>query len=233
MKNNQRDAFRIDDNGVLVPTNNGYKLVCYDDINNSIKAVYLLEDYDYNIHDNNENIPQILTYNERNNVNEERTKTILQNYSNLYQAVFKRFNRQSGRFIDITRKSNKNRKNSPNKSNGRRIAETTGQYQDRNLVAVHNINAPPERFLYGLFDSHNPPNHYLDKLSDTIVDFDEVSFSYHYNKSNRENGILFKKTFEDGTQITYDLYSNKKYRFTMVTTFLDSASYQKRSLPLR
>ncbi|MEE0873895.1 MAG: hypothetical protein UIH27_10620 [Ruminococcus sp.] len=69
---------------------------------------------------------------------------------------------------------------------------------------------------------------YLDKLSDTIIDFDTCSFHYDVKGEAKKNGLLFKKAFSDGVQSSYDLYSNKKYRLSLKTTYLDKTSYIKK-----
>ncbi|WP_405354250.1 hypothetical protein, partial [Ruminococcus sp.] len=106
-KNNQRNAFRIGDNGILIPINNKfhmYKLVCYESIGNNpvIRNIYFIENYDYNIHDKTSNPIEVLMKCERNGCNEKYIRTILQHYSEVFGSVFKRYNRNSGRFIKLT-----------------------------------------------------------------------------------------------------------------------------------
>ena len=70
---------------------------------------------------------------------------------------------------------------------------------------------------------------YLNRLADTIVDFETATFDYYtdsYGKKN--NGILFKKKFDDGTMVSFDLVSNKKRSLSLVTLYLNSADYQKK-----
>ena len=72
---------------------------------------------------------------------------------------------------------------------------------------------------------------YLDRLADTIADFDSVAYSVY--EQNGSHGILCKKRFADGTLISYSLVSNKRKTIKMQTIYLDSKDYQnkKRSLP--
>ena len=45
------------------------------------------------------------------------------------------------------------------------------------------------------------------------------------------NGILFKKQFEDGINIAFNIVSNKKRSLNLITAYMDKADYKKRSLP--
>lgn len=70
---------------------------------------------------------------------------------------------------------------------------------------------------------------YLDRLADTIVDFDSVSFDYYTNPSGgRNNGLLFKKVFEDGALVSFNIISNKKRSLNLITVYLESGDYKKR-----
>ena len=69
---------------------------------------------------------------------------------------------------------------------------------------------------------------YLDRLADTIVEFDSVTFDYYYKGQNKTPGLTFKKTFNDGTMLSFDLISNKKRSISLQTLYLDSAAYQKK-----
>lgn len=69
---------------------------------------------------------------------------------------------------------------------------------------------------------------YLDRLADTIVDFDSVNFSYYEEGGSKNKGLLFKKTFTDGTLVSYQIISNKKRSLTLQTSYLESGDYQKK-----
>ncbi len=72
---------------------------------------------------------------------------------------------------------------------------------------------------------------YLDRLADTIVDFDSVTFDYYtdsYGKKN--NGLLFKKVFDDGVIASFNLVSHGKRSLKLQTIYLDKASYKKKKL---
>ncbi len=69
---------------------------------------------------------------------------------------------------------------------------------------------------------------YVDRLADTIVDADSVSFDFYTKGSNRTPGLLFKKVFSDGTIITFDLVSHKKRALSLQTLYMESADYQKK-----
>lgn len=128
-KDNQRNAFRIGDNGILIPdknTSENYKLVCYEgDSNNAyITAVYKLENYDYNIHSSQSDASKLILELERNGYNDKQTRTILRDYASLYQTVFKRYNNKSGRFVKLTRES------IPNRENVGVESDRTGAFED-------------------------------------------------------------------------------------------------------
>ena len=70
---------------------------------------------------------------------------------------------------------------------------------------------------------------YLDRLADTIADFDTVNFDYYYDSvGKKNNGILFKKQFEDGVNITFNIVSNKKRSLNLITAYMDKADYKKK-----
>lgn len=69
---------------------------------------------------------------------------------------------------------------------------------------------------------------YLDRLADTIVDFDTVTFDYYYQGSNKTPGLLFKKRFEDGTLMSFLLVSQNKRSLVLQSLYLNAADYQKK-----
>ena len=69
---------------------------------------------------------------------------------------------------------------------------------------------------------------YLDRMADTIVEFDSVNFDYYYEKGNRMNGLLFKKRFEDGTLTSYEVVSHKKRSLNLQTFYMQSGDYIKK-----
>ena len=66
---------------------------------------------------------------------------------------------------------------------------------------------------------------YLDRLADTIIDFDTVTFSL-YKKNER--GLLFKKEFSDGLLASYNLISNRSRSFVLQSLYIDSGDYIKK-----
>ena len=115
-KYNQRDNLHIGDNSILIPDDNNaynYKLVCYrtDKNNIRVKNVYLIENYDYNIHSNEINVLQILSDYEGEEYSEKQTRAILQNYTGMYGTLFKRYNSVSRKFVKLTRESVSDRRN--------------------------------------------------------------------------------------------------------------------------
>ena len=120
------------DDGVMVQDKddaNKYKLVVYEPMeeNIDVEAVYLLENYDYNVHEDEENIAYVLVRYEKDGVNEKRTKRLLQNHALLFGTMFRKYNGQSKRFVKLTRKSKSDYSNSESKSNRTGISERAGE----------------------------------------------------------------------------------------------------------
>ena len=170
-KYNQRDNLRIGDNSILIPDDNNaynYKLVCYrtDKNNIRVKNVYLIENYDYNIHSNEINVLQILSDYEGEEYSEKQTRAILQNYTGMYGTLFKRYNSVSRKFVKLTRESVSDRRN---------IKETTdgaGAYEN------------PEREVSGGLSE--------DKISDIRYAIDDTKSSAEkYSEDDFENKVVY------------------------------------------
>ena len=70
---------------------------------------------------------------------------------------------------------------------------------------------------------------YLDRLADTILEFDTITYDiYTDSYGNKIPGLLFKKMFSDGTLVSFDLISNKKKSLVLQTLYLNRADYQKK-----
>ena len=71
---------------------------------------------------------------------------------------------------------------------------------------------------------------YVKKLPSLITDCDEVV----YSKNEKDEGLRFKKQFEDGTYYSFDIVSNKKHTLTAKTIFMSKEDYghKKRSISL-
>lgn len=70
---------------------------------------------------------------------------------------------------------------------------------------------------------------YLDRLADTIVEFDSVVYDTYYDRmGNANKGILFKKRFNDGVFVSFNVVSNNKRSLNLVTVYMDSYNYKKR-----
>ena len=127
-----KNALLIGDNGVMVQDKddaNKYKLVVYEPMeeNIDVEAVYLLENYDYNIHDDNENIAKNIVMWEKDGRNEISTKRLLQDYSLLYGTIFRKYNRETRRFVKYARESKLLSKGSKQQSNRTGISERAGE----------------------------------------------------------------------------------------------------------
>lgn len=69
---------------------------------------------------------------------------------------------------------------------------------------------------------------YLDKMADTIVNFDTVNFDYYYQGNQKSKGIIFKKKFKDGTIQSFEIVSSKKRTLNLQTIYMENGDYQKK-----
>lgn len=131
-KSNQRNAFQIGDNGILIPDKNNsdsYKLVCYEGDSNAptVTAVYKLLNYDYTIHDKKADVTKIIIRLEKEGYNDKHIRAVLQNYTSLYGPLFERYNNKSGKFVKLTQESIPSRKNDRLESDGTGTSENVEQ----------------------------------------------------------------------------------------------------------
>lgn len=178
-KYNQRDNLRIGDNSILIPDDNNaynYKLVCYrtDKNNIRVKNVYLIENYDYNIHSNEINVLQILSDYEGEEYSEKQTRAILQNYTGMYGTLFKRYNSVSRKFVKLTRESVSDRRNI------KETADGAGAYEN------------PEREVSGgLSEDKIPDIRYAtdDTLNDWLDD-ESTPQEIDFDKAVEKNPVI-------------------------------------------
>ncbi len=70
---------------------------------------------------------------------------------------------------------------------------------------------------------------YLDRMADTIIDYDSVTFDWYVDDRKQKNkGLLFKKTFADGTIQSFEIVSNGRRSLKMQTIYMENASYIKK-----
>ena len=69
---------------------------------------------------------------------------------------------------------------------------------------------------------------YLDRMADTIVEFDSANFDYYYNKGSKSKGVLFKKTFSDGVLESFEIVSNNKKTLNLQTVYMENGDYKKK-----
>ena len=70
---------------------------------------------------------------------------------------------------------------------------------------------------------------YLDRFADTILEFDSVAFDYYTDALKKKtSGLLFKKTFSDGTLVSFDLVSHKKRSLVLQSLYMDRVDYKKK-----
>ena len=212
-KYNQRDNLRIGDNSILIPDDNNaynYKLVCYrtDKNNIRVKNVYLIENYDYNIHSNEINVLQILSDYEGEEYSEKQTRAILQNYTGRYGTLFKRYNSVSRKFVKLTRESVSDRRNI------KETADGAGTYENSEREVSGGLSE----------DKISDIRYSIDDTKQEEVDFRKAltreewaSFYSSLNKYNQrdnlkisKNGILIPD--EHNTQDYKLVYYNGNYQ---------------------
>ena len=212
-KYNQRDNLRIGDNSILIPDDNNaynYKLVCYrtDKNNIRVKNVYLIENYDYNIHSNEINVLQILSDYEGEEYSEKQTRAILQNYTGMYGTLFKRYNSVSRKFVKLTRESVSDRRNI------KETADGAGTYENSEREVSGGLSE----------DKISDIRYAIDDTKQEEVDFRKAltreewaSFYSSLNKYNQrdnlkisKNGILIPD--EHNTQDYKLVYYNGNYQ---------------------
>ena len=69
---------------------------------------------------------------------------------------------------------------------------------------------------------------YLDRMTDTIVEYDSVYFDYYHQGDTKSNGLLFKKTFADGKMETFEIVSRKKKSLNLQTIYIEKGDYKKK-----
>lgn len=143
-KSNQRNIFRIGNHGIIIPDEknpNDYKLVYYDgdSINPIVKAVYKLENYDYNIHSKQPEATELIIKLVRDRYNDKQARAILQDYTSLYGTLFQRYNSKSGRYIKLTRKSVSNRENDRLESDRTGVSQDVGQGVSDRIIEDDNL----------------------------------------------------------------------------------------------
>ena len=53
---------------------------------------------------------------------------------------------------------------------------------------------------------------------------------YTGSRGEKNNGLLFKRNFADGTLISFNIVSHKKRSISMVTLYMNNADYQKKKV---
>lgn len=136
------------------------KIVCYnlsdDGFDFQITEVYQIENYDYNIHSENEDPAVIIAKGVRDGYTQREIEALLQNNKFDDGQIFKRFSPQSGRYYRLKKSTGRGERVSGGKSSGSGLSEETEQsetesklkfslsepVEEKNdLIAVHNIYA--------------------------------------------------------------------------------------------
>lgn len=69
---------------------------------------------------------------------------------------------------------------------------------------------------------------YLNRLADTIIDPDSVTYSPYKRGNNVTNAMRFTKKFPDATYISYEFVSHNKRSLVMQTMYMEKGDYEKR-----
>lgn len=136
------------------------KIVCYnlsdDGFDFQITEVYQIENYDYNIHSENEDPAVIIAKGVRDGYTQREIEALLQNNKFDDGQIFKRFSPQSGRYYRLKKSTGRGERVSGGKSSGSGLSEETEQsetesklkfslselVEEKNdLITVHNICA--------------------------------------------------------------------------------------------
>ena len=136
------------------------KIVCYnlsdDGFDFQITEIYQIENYDYNIHSENEDPAVIIAKGVRDGYTQREIEALLQNNKFDDGQIFKRFSPQSGRYYRLKKSTGRGERVSGGKSSGSGLSEETEQsetesklkfslselVEEKNdLIAVHNIYA--------------------------------------------------------------------------------------------
>lgn len=134
------------------------KIVCYnlsdDGFDFQITEVYQIENYDYNIHSENEDPAVIIAKGVRDGYTQREIEALLQNNKFDDGQIFKRFSPQSGRYYRLKKSTGRGERVSGGKSSESGLSEETEQSETEsklkfslsepveekdNLIAVHNI----------------------------------------------------------------------------------------------
>lgn len=134
------------------------KIVCYnlsdDGFDFQITEVYQIENYDYNIHSENEDPAVIIAKGVRDGYTQREIEALLQNNKFDDGQIFKRFSPQSGRYYRLKKSTGRGERVSGGKSSGSGLSEETEQSETEsklkfslsepveekdNLIAVQNI----------------------------------------------------------------------------------------------
>lgn len=70
---------------------------------------------------------------------------------------------------------------------------------------------------------------YLDRMADTIIDNDSVTFDWYVDdRGQKSRGLLFKKEFSDGITQSFEIISSKKRSLKLQTMYMGSGDYIKK-----
>ncbi len=164
MDNNQRNSFRIGNDGVVFHGDKFSKIIYYENYNGNlnVRAVYIITDYDYNIHDDLVNIFDTIIQMERNEFDEELTKAILRDYQLQYKALFQRYNTKTGRYIRYPRGYYKNASGNSKSAVRTRVSNGNQQVEKEKAIQLMNdrgVQFPKESikdgFIRNITDSHS------------------------------------------------------------------------------
>lgn len=149
------------------------KIVCYnlsdDGFDFQITEVYQIENYDYNIHSENEDPAVIIAKGVRDGYTQREIEALLQNNKFDDGQIFKRFSPQSGRYYRLKKSTGRGERVSGGKSSGSGLSEETEQSETES------------KLKFSLSESENKEINSVDELALTLesrIEADRGRFTY-------------------------------------------------------
>ena len=125
------------------------KIVCYNLFDNGfdfqITEVYQIENYDYNIHSENEDPAVIIAKGVRDGYTQREIEALLQNNKFDDGQIFKRFSPQSGRYYRLKKSTGRGERVSGGKSSGSGLSEETEQSETESKLNFPFLNLSRKR----------------------------------------------------------------------------------------
>ncbi len=198
MDNNQRNSFRIGNDGIVLHGDKFSKIIYYENYNGNlnVRAVYKITDYDYNIHDDLVNIFDTIIQMERNEFDEELTKAILRDYQLQYKALFQRYNTKTGRYIRYPRGYYKNASGNSKSAVRTRVSNGNQQVEKVNIQS-QSIDPVGQKSIDDTIKGNDLRFAVDDEITDDLFSFDgdlfeedNTKYLDEYIKTSPQEAVL-------------------------------------------